>query len=135
MVNRVTLWFRFFTFLRGYEGSILAVSLHDLTPCSASLGLVKWVVLAQGPALFAGQPVQAFVWLSGERQGPAKGLGGGVGECHLSMLLSTVRMESGQGSFIALGGPAGVCRGSDTEGRFCTSDFLPTPVPDPPHLS
>lgn len=89
---------------------------RDLTPCLASPCLVRWVVLAWGPALFAGRPVQPFVWLSGESRGPAKGLGGGVGECHLSLLLSAGRMGSGQGSFITLGGLGGVCRELDTEG-------------------
>lgn len=43
-------------------------------------------------------------------------------------------MGSGQGSFITLGGLGGVCRELDTEGQFYTSDFLPTPSHDPPHL-
>lgn len=51
--------------------------------------------------MFAGQPAQAFVWLSEEMQGPAKGLGGGVWEFHLSP--AAVRMGSVQGSFIVLG--------------------------------
>lgn len=54
-----------------------------------------------GAAMFAGQPAQAFVWLSEEMQGPAKGLGGGVWEFHLSP--AAVRMGSVQGSFIVLG--------------------------------
>lgn len=99
-----------------WEGSTLA--LVELTPL---LGPDQ----VGGPGLrgvrvLAGRSVCASFCVALQRQGLTKGLGGGVREFHLSPLLSAVRMESGQGLFISVGGTAGVCGGLDTEQRFYT---------------